>query len=1079
MSGLSASVVRIAAFMFLLLFFSGMAYADTCSDWVARLDSFQGRVQAKRSGSAEWRQVDKQESFCAGDMLRIMEKSLAVVLLKNETVLRLGQNTAITIAAATGERPTLLDLLKGAAYFISRTPQKFRVNTPFLNAGIEGTEFAVSVSDKDATVTVLEGIVTAENRAGSIRLLQGQSATAAEGRAPVLAINVRPKDAVQWTLHYPLLSIDPASESFTSRIASLLSSGAAAEAEAELKKRLSAEPNNADALSFMSVVSVARNDKSEAMDYAARAVSAAPNSAKAHIALSYARQAAFDLEAALRGVQRAAELEPENGLVWARMSELYLSLGRRDEALQAAEKASSHMPGLSRTQSVLGFSYLSQIRMDEAMAAFEKAAGLDAADPLPRLGLGPAKIRKGQLKEGRREIEVAMSLDTGNALIRSYLGKGYYEEKRDSIASDQFSMAKEADPNDPTAFFYSALQKQTQNRPVEALQDLERSMALNDNRAVYRSRLMLDEDQAARGAGLARIYSDLGFEQLALAEGYKSVNADPANASAHRFLSDSYAALPRHEIARVSELLQAQILQPVGINPVQPHLAEPGLFILQGAGPSDAGFNEYNSLFDRNRISIQASGLTGGNSTLGNELVLAGLHDKVSFSFGQFHYKTDGFRENNDQKQNIYNVFGQLSITPRTSVQVEYRSRDMKNGYLPIIFDPDLILRDYREKRDIESVRLGLHHSFLPGSDLIVSVIHADTDLFYALPGISEETTVRGYLAEAQHLFRSGRFTLISGFGYNDEDYRSVADYFNWPSTTDSNPTHTNLYTYAHLKPVSNITVTLGASADFFKRLIFDQDINREQFNPKFGLLWNLTPETTLRAAAFRTLRRSLLTDQTIEPTQVAGFNQFFNDTEGTSSWRYGLGIDHELAADLYAGAEFSKRDLEVLGIDLWSDPPSLIEATWKEQLGRAYLYWSPHKWLALSAEYQYELFERPLEFAGDNITRLSTNKLILGGGFHHPSGFSARIETAFVDQKGTFIGIQPFPPFGAFTYKESDRFWIANASLHYRLPKRTGIISLEAKNLFNERFRFQDTDPRNPGFYPERLVLAKFTLAF
>ncbi len=30
----------------------------------------------------------------------------------------------------------------------------------------------------------------------------------------------------------------------------------------------------------------------------------------------------------------------------------------------------------------------------------------------------------------------------------------------------------------------------------------------------------------------------------------------------------------------------------------------------------------------------------------------------------------------------------------------------------------------------------------------------------------------------------------------------------------------------------------------------------------------------------------------------------------------------------------------------------------WDEYLGRAYLYWTPHEWLALSAEYQYEKIE-------------------------------------------------------------------------------------------------------------------------
>jgi len=74
-------------------------------------------------------------------------------------------------------------------------------------------------------------------------------------------------------------------------------------------------------------------------------------------------------------------------------------------------------------------------------------------------------------------------------------------------------MAKKLDPSDPTPYFYDAIEKQTTNRPVEALKDLQRAIELNDNRAVYRSRLLLDADQAARSASLARIYSDLGFQQ--------------------------------------------------------------------------------------------------------------------------------------------------------------------------------------------------------------------------------------------------------------------------------------------------------------------------------------------------------------------------------------------------------------------------------------------------------------------------------------------------------------------------------------------------------------------------------------
>jgi hypothetical protein len=62
---------------------------------------------------------------------------------------------------------------------------------------------------------------------------------------------------------------------------------------------------------------------------------------------------------------------------------------------------------------------------------------------------------------------------------------------------------------------------------------------------------------AARSASLGQIYNDLGFQQLALVEGWKSINTDFVNFSAHRLLADSYAVLPRHEIAQVSELFQS------------------------------------------------------------------------------------------------------------------------------------------------------------------------------------------------------------------------------------------------------------------------------------------------------------------------------------------------------------------------------------------------------------------------------------------------------------------------------------------------------------------------------------------
>ena len=267
---------------------------------------------------------------------------------------------------------------------------------------------------------------------------------------------------------------------------------------------------------------------------------------------------------------------------------------------------------------------------------------------------------------------------------------------------------------------------------------MERSIALNDNRAVYRSRLLLDQDLAARSASLGRIYRDLGFEQLAPVEGWKSLDADPGDYSGHRLLADTYSALPRHEVARVSELLQALLLQPINITPVPVGLSEPSLFILEGAGPSESAFNEFNPLFNRNRLAVQASGTVGQESIFGDEVTVSGVWNRLSFSAGQFHYGTDGLRENNEQDRDLYNAFVQAQLSPATSVQGEFRSERTSSGDLFINFDPTDFSPDRAVRQDTSTARFGARHAFNPNSLLIGSFYWQSQDFSFS------ETTVLG-----------------------------------------------------------------------------------------------------------------------------------------------------------------------------------------------------------------------------------------------------------------------------------------------------------------------------------------------
>ena len=164
---------------------------------------------------------------------------------------------------------------------------------------------------------------------------------------------------------------------------------------------------------------------------------------------------------------------------------------------------------------------------------------------------------------------------------------------------------------------------------------------------------------------------------------------DPGNTSAHRFLSDAYIGVPRREIARVSELLQAQMLQDININPVQPSLAETNLSLVTRGGPFKPGFNEYTPLFERNDLQIVGSGLVGNEDTFGVEGIASALYDRFSISVGGFRYETDGWRPNSVIEHNIQNFYFQAAVTPDLNMQVEVRHRVSETGDLSFRFDPD------------------------------------------------------------------------------------------------------------------------------------------------------------------------------------------------------------------------------------------------------------------------------------------------------------------------------------------------------------------------------------------------------
>lgn len=317
---------------------------------------------------------------------------------------------------------------------------------------------------------------------------------------------------------------------------------------------------------------------------------------------------------------------------------------------------------------------------------------------------------------------------------------------------------------------------------------------------------------------------------------------------------------------------------------------------------------------------------------------------------------------------------------------------------------------------------------------------------------------------------------LIVGGGVYDVDVDSLIDL---PFPLADTPSEFERrqqtgYAYAHWSPLPELTLTMGVSALDFEQGDFDQ----RSIDPKLGLSWQVADGVRVRAAAFRTTKRALVTDETLEPTNVAGFNQFFDDFNGTEAWRYGTGLDFRPRDDLFLGVEVSQRDYDVPVVATLGGKP-FVFADRRERELRAYAYWIASDQLAFAVEPRLEQFERqrPREVDETVPLRLLTVELPLQAAWFDPRGWFARAGVTWLYQE---LDREP----GSTLADGSAYNLILDAEAGYRLPERRGLLSLRVENLLDEEIEYRDdnfrsSEVRTPRFTPGRTIIGRITVVF
>ncbi|MEO8429050.1 MAG: FecR domain-containing protein, partial [Verrucomicrobiota bacterium] len=974
----------------------------------------EGKVEILPIGKAEWILGRTNQVLQVGDRVRTSARSRATIRLSNLSVLRVNELTRLQIQAppGAGKQPGV-NLQSGATYFFHRDkPEEMQFRTPLASGAIRGTEFHLAVADDGrTTLAMLDGQVDLTNELGRITLSSGEQGNVEPGRPPSKTAVLDALNLIQWALYYPgVVDVDELGLGEAEKQA--LSESVAAYRTGDLLGALKSYPENRQPTSegeriyraalLLSVGQVGQveallklGDTSSALADALREVIAAVKFqtwnraapavlATEWMAESYYLQSRSKLDGALKAARAATDKSPQFGFAWVRVAELEFSFGRTPQALEALDQGLKLSPRNAQAFALKGFLASAQNEIDDALTNFDQAIALDGALGNAWLGRGLCLIHKGEAGKGREALQTAAVLEPNRAMLRSYLGKAFSNAKDYPHARQELTRSKKLDPNDPTSWLYSALLNQQQNRINDAVRDLEKSQELNDNRSVFRSKLLLDQDRAVRAANLAGIYKDAGMIDVSVREASRAVNYDYGNYSAHLFLANSYDALRdpkqinlRYETPWFSELLVANLLSPASA----------------GALSQNVSQQEYSRLFDHDHIGVSSGTEYFSN---GSWLQYGSQYGNLgNFAYAlDAYYRTDGgFRANNDLEQLTLSGKFKFQITPQDSLllQVQYYNTDFgdlaqyynQQGDLRGVVAPSSTAR-FTEKQE-PNIFIGYHHEWAPGSHTLFlagrlndTFTQADPAAFALTVGRGADSSVNAFIArnfgldyrselhaysaELQQIWQVEKHTLIGGVRYQTGDLDTQAELsrrstafppiYSSPASSQSfspNLERVSAYGYYIWQVFQPLQLTAGLSYD---RVTFPvnsevapirgDDTDKDQVSPKVGILVTPWKNGALRGVYTRSLG-GVFYDQSVrlEPTQIAGFNQAFRSiipesvaglVPGSKFETWGAAFDQKFDTGTYIGitGEILKSDADrtIGAFDYRGVPPAVPGST-------------------------------------------------------------------------------------------------------------------------------------------------------
>lgn len=990
-------------------------------------------VFVQRSTSNAWENAYPNQILAPKDRGRTGSRSRASVRLSDLSIMRIAERSEFEIQPLPDkEVEAEFSLFRGLMYLLNRDrPGKHRFITPTATAATRGTEFTLEVEDGTGrtTLTVLEGEAELSNTAGSVRIKPGEQGVATLGQPPTKTAVVEVFRAVQWCLYYPgildqdelplspaererllpslnfyrsgdllravsVFPVEPLPTSDAEKVyaaALLLAVGQAGPATAQLNTLSRRTSTNAvthrlaDALRL--VISTVTEQATAATNSAAIDATSglSPQLATELLAKSYADQANLRLDDALLSARLATRKSPEFAFAWARVAELEFGQGNIRRAMTALDRSLALAPNNAQAIALKGFLLAARNEIRAALPYFDRSIELDGGLGNGWLGRGLCKIRLGDAEAGRFDLHVAATTEPRRAVLRSYLGKAFSNEGDHRHAEKELLLAKEIDAGDPTPWLYSALLLQQQNRINEGIRDLEHSRELNDNRALYRSRLLLDQDRAVSGANLANLYRDAGMTELSAREAGRAVNFDYASHSAHRFLADSFNALrdpsgfsQRYESAWFTEYLLANLLAPVGAGGLSQTVSE----------------QEYSKLFERNQFGFASATAFATHGAWGQKAVQYGIWENSSYAVEGSYLRDDGWRENNDIERYVGTIEFKHQVAADDIFYLHAGYLKLESGDISDSYDGQSTFPRFRGMEQQEPLLiLGYQHEWSERHKTLVLASRADVTRSFDNPTATSlyfyhgiggpvasvaplrfnqvyRNQLESYSVEVQQIANCGNHIFILGgrlqTGHFDTDnHQSDGEIVTGSTSALSIPysvsqslrtdfARQTLYAYDHFRLWPTLLLSAGVTYDWLRKPdnfrlapIAESQDSLDQLSPKAGFIFSPTTNTVLRGAWSKSLGGVSL-DQSvrIEPSQIAGFNQSYRslipdsvsgENDGAEMETWSAAIEQKLAKGTFlsiSGEILSSQGEQNLGVVDFTFPASPSTAPF--QIGQA-----------------------------------------------------------------------------------------------------------------------------------------------